>query len=98
VQGTGADFGERDDRADWGRSSFDVRHNLTISHLLEVPVGRGRAVLGDAGGIVNALVGGWSVAGLAVLRSGEPINILRGIDFNDDGDASMDRPAEASGT
>jgi hypothetical protein len=98
VQGTGADFGERDDRADWGRSSFDVRHNLTISHLLELPVGRGRRWLGDAGGIVSALVGGWSLAGLAVLRSGEPFNILRGTDFNDDGDASMDRPALISGS
>jgi hypothetical protein len=32
-----------------------------------------------------------------VLRSGEPINILRGIDFNDDGDATADRPALVNG-
>jgi hypothetical protein len=52
---------------------------------------------GGGRGLVSALLGGWSLAGLAVVRSGEPINILRGIDFNDDGDATIDRPALISG-
>jgi hypothetical protein len=98
VQGTGANFVPRDPRADWGLSEFDVRHNLTFTHVLELPVGRGRALLGDASGVVNALLGGWSLNGLAVLRSGEPVNILRGVDFNDDGDATTDRPALISGS
>jgi hypothetical protein len=98
VQGTGANFTPRDSRADFGLSEFDVRHNLTFTHVLELPVGRGRALLASANGLVNALLGGWSLNGLAVLRSGEPINILRGIDFNDDGDATADRPALVSGS
>jgi hypothetical protein len=98
VQGTGANFVLRDPRADWGLSEFDVRHNLTFTHVMELPVGRGRALLGAAGGVVNALLGGWSLNGLAVLRSGEPVNILRGVDFNDDGDATTDRPALISGS
>ncbi|HKQ75120.1 MAG TPA: TonB-dependent receptor [Blastocatellia bacterium] len=98
VQGTGANFIERDSRADWGLSNFDVRHNLTITHVLELPVGRGRRFIGDANRIVNTLISGWSLAGLAVLRSGEPVNIVRGIDFNDDGDISADRPALISGS
>jgi hypothetical protein len=96
VQGAGANFIPRDPRADWGLSEFDVRHNLTFTHVLELPVGRGRALLADANGLAQALLGGWSLNGLAVLRSGEPINILRGIDFNDDGDATTDRPALVS--
>lgn len=98
VQGTGANFVARDPRADFGLSEFDVRHNLTFTHVLELPVGRGRALLGDANGFVNALLGGWALNGLAVLRSGEPINIVRGIDFNDDGDVTADRPALTSGS
>jgi hypothetical protein len=98
VQGAGANFIERDSRADWGLSDFDVRHNLTFTHVLELPVGRGRLLLGNANRIVNTLAGGWSLAGLAVLRSGEPVNIVRGIDFNDDGDAGADRPALISGS
>jgi hypothetical protein len=76
----------------------ELPHNLTLTHVLELPVGRGRALLASANGLVNALLGGWSLNGLAVLRSGEPINILRGIDFNDDGDATADRPALVSGS
>ena len=98
VQGTGANFVARDPRADFGLSEFDVRHNLTFTHVLELPVGRGRALLGNANGLVNALLGGWAVSGLAVLRSGEPVNVVRGIDFNDDGDATADRPALISGS
>jgi hypothetical protein len=98
VQGTGANFTPRDQRADFGLSEFDVRHNLTFTHVLELPVGRGRALLGDANGFVNAALGGWSLSGLAVLRSGETVNIVRGIDFNDDGDATADRPALVSGS
>jgi hypothetical protein len=101
VQGTGADFVPRAKRADWGRSEFDVRHNLTFTHVWELPVGRGRQLLGGANGaarqLVDALLGGWSLTGLAVLRSGEPVNIVRGLDFNDDGDATADRPALISG-
>lgn len=98
VQGTGANFVPRDPRADWGLAEFHVRHNLTFTHVLELPVGRGRALLGNANGVVNALLGGWALNGLAVLRSGEPINLVRGIDFNDDGDATADRPALVSGS
>jgi Carboxypeptidase regulatory-like domain/TonB dependent receptor len=98
VQGTGADFIERNNRADWGLSDFDLRHNLTITHVLELPVGRGRRLLGNASRIVNTIVGGWSLAGLAVLRSGEPVNILLGSDFNDDGDTTADRPALNNGS
>jgi Carboxypeptidase regulatory-like domain len=98
VQGAGANFIPRAPRADWGLSEFDVRHNLTIAHVLELPVGRGRALFGNAKGAVNALLGDWSLNGLAVLRSGEPVNVVSGIDFNDDGDATLDRPALIGGS
>lgn len=97
IQGGGAQFVPRPRRADWGASSFDVRHSLTVSHLIELPLGRGRFLFGNASGIVNTLVGGWSLAGIAVLRSGESVNITRGVDYNDDGDAANDRPALSGG-
>ena len=91
IQGTGSDFVPRDKHADWGLSEFDVRHNLTFTHVVELPFGRG-------GGRLSTIIRNWSLAGFAVLRSGEPINVLRGIDFNDDGDSSADRPALVSGS
>lgn len=96
-QGGGDQFIERPRRAEYGLSNFDVRHNLTVSHLVEVPVGRGRRFLTNANGITNALLGGYELAGVFVLRSGEPLSVTRGIDFNDDGDAATDRPALIGG-
>lgn len=72
--------------ADFGVSDFDVTHNLTFTHLWDVPFGK------------NRLWGGWSLAGLAVLRSGEPLNVVQGVDYNDDGDISSERPQLTSGT
>lgn len=98
-QGGGPDnWIPRPRRSDLGRSSFDLRHHLTVSHVIELPVGRGWWRLGHASGFVNALVGNWSLAGVAVLRSGELFNVTCGIDYNDDGDALNDRPALVSGS
>ncbi len=96
-QGGGAQFVPRPRRADWGTSSFDVRHSLTISHLIDLPLGRGQRFLGAANSFTHLLLGGWSLSGIVVLRSGEPVNVTRGIDYNDDGDAAQDRPALTTG-
>lgn len=85
-QGGGSQFAPRSLSADWGLSEFDVTHNLTFSHLYELPFGK------------NRLWGGWTLSGLAVIRSGEPVNITRGIDYNDDGDIAADRPQLLSGS
>jgi hypothetical protein len=79
-QGGGTQFAPRPLSVDWGVSEFDVTHNLAFSHLYQLPFGRSR------------LWSGWTISGLAVLRSGEPFNVTRGIDYNDDGDLSADRP------
>jgi hypothetical protein len=97
-QGGGDLFVSRSRRSDWGLSTFDLKHSFSVSHLVELPLGRGRWLLGNARGVTNALLGGWSFAGIAVLRSGEPMNITSGIDYNDDGDATNERPAISNGT
>jgi hypothetical protein len=83
--------------ADRGRSDFDVTHNLTISHLVELPFGRGRRFLSHSSPLVDGVLGGWSIAGTAILRSGTPFNVTLGSDANDDG-ATDDRPALVSGS
>jgi hypothetical protein len=76
---------------DWGPSDFDVRHSLVISHLYDLPFGSSVPWL-------RALASGWSVAGIFVARSGEPLGLRLGPDANDDGNAFSDRPALLSGT
>jgi Carboxypeptidase regulatory-like domain len=86
---------ERAARADWGDSDYDVRHVLVVSHVFEIPIGRGRLVLSGASGVVNALLGGWSINGIFSVRSGGAFNVLLGRDINDDG-APLERPAVIS--
>jgi hypothetical protein len=95
-QGGGAQFVDRPARSDWGRAAHDVPHNLAISHLIELPFGRGRQFLSNANRFANAVIGGWSFAGIAVLRSGQPFTVTLGSDVNDDG-ATDDRPMLLSG-
>jgi hypothetical protein len=76
---------------DWGPADFDVRHSLAVSHLFELPFQSAHPWL-------RALVGGWSVAGIFLARSGEPFSLRLGPDVNDDGNAFSDRPALLSGS
>jgi hypothetical protein len=56
-------------------SQFDMRHYFTSSAIWQIPVGRGHALLGNANGFVNAILGGWQFAGVGTVRSGLPLNI-----------------------
>lgn len=82
--------------ANRGLSDFDIKHNLTISHLVELPFGRGRRFLSNASGFVQALIGGYSLAGIAILRSGQPFSIILAGDLADIGAFSI-RPGLLSG-
>jgi hypothetical protein len=56
---------------DRGLSSFDVRHNLVLSYIWDIPVGSGRRFdLQNAW--LNAVVGGWQFNGITTARSGTP--------------------------
>ncbi|HEX7087692.1 MAG TPA: TonB-dependent receptor [Vicinamibacterales bacterium] len=59
----------------WSYSDFDVRHQLNVNWIAELPFGRGRAIGNDVPGFVNAVIGDWSVAGLWRWTSGFPFNV-----------------------
>ena len=59
-----------------GPSDFDVRHRFVGNFVAESPVGAGRRFdLGTAG---NALLSGWTVAGVYTARSGRPFTVTQG--------------------
>ncbi|MGH9881198.1 MAG: carboxypeptidase regulatory-like domain-containing protein, partial [Pyrinomonadaceae bacterium] len=58
--------------ADRSISTFDIKHNFSSTFLYDLPFGRGRWLLKDAPGFVDAVVGGWSIAGLFRLQGGQP--------------------------
>jgi hypothetical protein len=61
-------------RAERGRSNFDVRHRLTASYTYDLPFGRGRALVSDAGWLTT-LVSGWQTAGIVTLQTGRPFTV-----------------------
>jgi hypothetical protein len=63
---------------EWSLSLQDLTHNLVINYGLDLPFGHGEEFLSHTNGVVNALVGGWRMAGITTLHSGVPIAIQTG--------------------
>ncbi|RPI27608.1 MAG: TonB-dependent receptor [Acidobacteria bacterium] len=60
---------------DWGPSNLDTPHILVVNFIYEVPFMR------QASGLPKALLGGWTVTGVAQFGSGGPFHIGTGDDF-----------------
>ncbi len=56
-------------------SPFDIRQSLKGSFIVEMPMGLGKKFMGNAHGMVNHLVGDWTLNGTMRLSSGVPLNL-----------------------
>ncbi len=61
-------------------AAFDIPHNFAGSFGYELPIGHGKKFLDGASGPVNAVLGGWQVQGIVVLRTGRPFTPTIGAD------------------
>jgi hypothetical protein len=72
------DSGESTDihnlKIDYGSSTFDVRHSLIVSYVLEIPVASGLS------GAARALLKGWQTSGIASVHTGIPFSVENGFD------------------
>ena len=89
----------RDKRLDYRRSNDDQTHRFVANGLYDLPFGRGRRYLSGANGIVNHVIGGWSVGGIAVWSTRPPFFITSGrTSFNNWPAGSVDgNPAQLIG-
>jgi hypothetical protein len=62
-------------KAEWGPTYFDVRHNLTGSFVYELPFGAGRKYGSSWNRAVDAFLGGWQVGGIFTAHTGFPLTI-----------------------
>jgi len=56
------------------RAGYDRNHRYIGTLNWELPVGRGRKLLGGLGGWKNTLLGGWEISWIQTIESGNPLN------------------------
>jgi outer membrane receptor protein involved in Fe transport len=91
--GESVSFQDQSCRAcDRSSSNIDVRHNLTLNGVYELPFGQGKRFLAE--GLASRIFGGWEVSGIANARAGLPVNISmsRKASALPDGNTSSQRP------
>jgi hypothetical protein len=62
-------------RADRGNTDGVRRHVFSAAYSYELPFGRGKPFVSSANGFVNAVIGGWQIAGITYLRTGTPFSL-----------------------
>ncbi|MFN7925306.1 MAG: TonB-dependent receptor [Bryobacteraceae bacterium] len=77
-------------RSSRGLSGFDVRQRLVLSSVYELPFGRGKSMLSNAGPVANKIVNGWEFSFIAQAQGGFPYTAAMSGDVN--GDGITDRP------
>jgi hypothetical protein len=67
-------------------SDFDVRHLVSGNWVAELPVGRGKTLLGGANRAVNGVIGNWQLSGVVRWTSGLPFSVICGAGWGTDWD------------
>ena len=79
-----------------GLSDFNAFHQINANLVYHLPFGKGQRLAGNAGPLLNALIGGWHVSGIFRWTSGFPITIDNGFtwatNWNIEGDAEPNGP------
>jgi hypothetical protein len=56
--------------ADYGNTGGTRKHRWITTMVDELPIGRGRLLLGNANGVLNGIVGGWRLSTIFLWQSG----------------------------
>lgn len=89
----------RNFREERARSDFDRTHAFQAATVWEVPLGRGRRFLGSSGGIVNQILGGWTINSIYAFMTGEPFAVRSGsftANGNHESRAGVQQPVRAA--
>ena len=84
-------------------SDFDVRHQMNMNWIADLPFGRGRALGNSAPGWLNQVIGNWQFSGLFRWTSGLPFNIINSrccwpTNWNYQGNAELANPGQYPST
>jgi hypothetical protein len=59
--------------AEYGTSAYDQPYNSTTSVVWSLPIGRGKRLAGNVSPALDAVLGGWQLAGINTVSAGEPV-------------------------
>jgi hypothetical protein len=79
---------------DKGPSVFDIRNNVTVNAVYELPFGPGKPFL-NSGGVLGRIVGGWQMSSIGVWHTGHPLTVTMNISpsqLPDGNDQTTQRP------
>ena len=83
------EFSIRNLRQSYGPTTYDLRHVFHASGTFDLPFGKGKMLL-NRNGIVDHIVGGWTIGTIFTYESGFPFQLLGGYrTFNDYGDGGL---------
>ncbi len=72
---------------DWGLSTTDVRNLAVVSGSYDLPIGRGKTILGGLSGWRDKIASNWSVSGIGTFQSGLPFTPQLGFNPTNNGDS-----------
>jgi hypothetical protein len=64
-----------DDTLNYNPMGVDFRHVASIAWTYELPIGEGRQFLATAPKALDLIAGGWSINGIAWMRTGPPLSV-----------------------
>ena len=68
---------------DKGPSVFDVRHNVAVNAVYELPFGPGKPYL-NSPGVVGKVLGGWQLSSIGLWHTGHPLTVKMDLSNNID--------------
>lgn len=80
-----------DMRGDRSVSSYDVPHNLVMSWVYDLPMGKGKFVH-TGNRVIDYVLGNWQINGISDIRSGIPVNVTVSGDIANTGNVNYLRP------
>jgi len=63
----------------YANSDFDMRHQINVNAVWQLPFGKGKNWFGDAGKVANGILGGWELTGIFRWNTGLPVGFYNGV-------------------